>query len=179
MAVSTGTSSGKSLCYQIPVAEAALAGHTSLMIFPTKALAQDQLLLLLLGGPGPGRRHLRRRLHTRGADSGFADNANVLLTNPEMLHQGILPNHGRWAPFLHRLRFVVVDELHVLRGIFGSHTSQVLRRLRRLVRHYGGQDPTFIFTSATIGRSGRSGRAALRGPGRGRHRRRVTVGTGS
>ena len=76
--------------------------------------------------------------------------ANVLLTNPEMLHMGILPSHDRWATFLLRLRYVVVDELHTLRGVFGSHVAHVLRRLRRLCDHYGAQ-PTFCFTSATIG----------------------------
>src|SRR3954469_22752281 len=77
--------------------------------------------------------------------------SNVLLTNPEMLHHGILPNHARWATFLMRLRYVVVDELHVLRGIFGSHVAHLLRRLRRLCATYGA-DPTFVFWSATIGR---------------------------
>ena len=77
-------------------------------------------------------------------------NANVLLTNPEMLHVSMLPNHARWAEFLHRLRFVVVDELHVLRGMFGSNVAHVLRRLRRLCAHYGS-DPVFVLTSATIG----------------------------
>ena len=76
--------------------------------------------------------------------------ADILLTNPEMLHHGILPNHGRWATFLHRLELVVIDELHVLRGVFGTHTAQVLRRLRRLAQSYGAA-PRFVFTSATIG----------------------------
>ena len=151
VAVSTGTSSGKSLCYQIPVAEAALEGSTSLMIFPTKALAQDQLQSFArweVPGVVPATYDGDCTPEER---SWVRDNANVLLTNPEMVHQGILPNHKRWGAFLHRVQYVVVDELHVLRGIFGTHTSQVLRRLRRLVRHYGGADPVFIFTSATIG----------------------------
>ena len=80
-------------------------------------------------------------------------NANVVLTNPEMLHMGILPSHKRWATFLMRLRYVVVDELHTLRGIFGSHVAHVLRRLRRVCEHYGA-DPTFCFASATIGNPG-------------------------
>ena len=79
--------------------------------------------------------------------------ANVVLTNPEMLHMGILPSHKRWATFLMRLQYVVVDELHTLRGIFGSHVAHVLRRLRRLCEHYGS-DPTFFFASATIGNPG-------------------------
>ena len=150
VALATGTASGKSLCYQVPAAEAALDGGTVLMVFPTKALAQDQLQSFAAWDvPGvvpatyDGDCTPEERTWVRAK-------ANVLLTNPEMLHQGILPNHGRWAPFLHRLRLVVVDELHVLRGIFGTHTAQVLRRLRRLAQHYGA-DPTFVFTSATIG----------------------------
>ena len=81
-------------------------------------------------------------------------NANVLLTNPEMLHHGILPHHERWATFLMRLRYVVIDELHMLRGMFGTHVAHLLRRLRRLCARYGS-DPTFIFSSATIGTPGR------------------------
>ena len=77
-------------------------------------------------------------------------NANVLLTNPEMLHYGLLPNHAKWATFLRRLEYVVIDELHVLRGIFGTHVAHVVRRLRRACSRYGG-DPTFVFCSATIG----------------------------
>jgi DEAD/DEAH box helicase domain-containing protein len=80
-------------------------------------------------------------------------NANVLLTNPDMLHAGILPSHARWATYLMRLRYVVVDELHALRGLFGSHVAHVLRRLRRLCAYYGA-DPVFCFTSATIGNPG-------------------------
>src|SRR5205807_8895550 len=79
--------------------------------------------------------------------------ANVVLTNPDMLHVGILPHHGRWATFLMRLRYVVLDELHTLRGIFGSHVAHLVRRLRRLCAHYGSS-PTFIFSSATIGAPG-------------------------
>jgi DEAD/DEAH box helicase domain-containing protein len=150
--IATGTASGKSLCYQLPIAEAVAPPRraTALLVFPTKALAQDQLRALgALGLPGlvaatydgdttpEGRAWVRR-------------NANVVLTNPEMLHAGILPSHGRWANFLGRLQFVVVDELHTLRGIFGSHTGHVLRRLRRLSAGYGAA-PTFVFSSATIG----------------------------
>lgn len=150
VAVATGTSSGKSLCYQVPAAEAALDGGTALFVYPTKALAQDQLLSMtswevpgLVAATYDGDCTPEERTWVRA-------NANVLLTNPEMLHQGILPNHGRWAPFLHRLRIVAVDELHVLRGVFGTHVGQVLRRLVRMARHYGA-DPTLVFTSATIG----------------------------
>lgn len=149
--VSSGTASGKSLCYQVPALEAALDGGTALMLFPTKALAQDQLLALA-GWDVPGVVAATYDGDCTPAERTWVrNNANVVLTNPEMLHQGILPNHARWAPFLHRCRLVVVDELHVLRGVFGTHVGQVLRRLRRIVRHHGGADPTFAFTSATIG----------------------------
>ena len=151
--VATGTASGKSLCYQMPIAESIAAGAppaTALCIFPTKALAQDQLRSFTElrvrglvaatydGDTSPEARGVVRR------------SANVLLTNPEMLHSSMLPYHGRWADFLRRLRFVVVDELHVLRGVFGGHMGHVLRRLRRLCALYGS-DPTFVFSSATIG----------------------------
>src|SRR4051794_35977861 len=152
VAVASGTASGKSLCFQVPIAEAVGDDPpgTALLLFPTKALAQDQLRALgALGVPGlvpacydgdtgPEERAWARR------------HASVLLTNPDMLHVGLLPHHGRWATFLMRLRYVVVDELHVLRGIFGTHVAHVLRRLRRVCAHYGS-DPTFIFGSATIG----------------------------
>ena len=151
--VATGTASGKSLCYQAPIAEAAVAPvrqGSALLLFPTKALAHDQLRALVARGfPGVA----------AGAYDGDAGSeerawirrhANVVLTNPEMLHSGILPHHDRWATFLGRLRYVVVDELHVFRGILGSHVAHVLRRLRRLAERYGAQ-PTFICCSATIG----------------------------
>ena len=157
VAVATGTASGKSLCYQAPIVEAALRGDppaTALAVFPTKALAQDQLRALhALDVPGlvpaayDGDCTPEERTWVRA-------NASVVLTNPEMLHQGILPRHDRWATFLHRLEHVVVDELHVLRGVFGSHVAHLLRRLRRLCAHYGS-DPTFVFTSATIGEPAR------------------------
>jgi DEAD/DEAH box helicase domain-containing protein len=151
--VATGTASGKSLCYQVPLAEAAAAPvrrGTSLLVFPTKALAHDQLRALIErgypgvvaaaydGDAGPEERAWARR------------HATAVLTNPEMLHSGVLPHHDRWATFLSRLRYVVVDELHVFRGIFGSHVAHLLRRLRRLAHNYGA-DPTFVCCSATIG----------------------------
>jgi DEAD/DEAH box helicase domain-containing protein len=153
--VASGTASGKSLCYQIPIVESVLRGRsdTALLVFPTKALAQDQLRAMrswLVSG---------LRAVTYDGDTLLDDrswarkNANVLLTNPEMLHVGILPSHKRWATFLKRLEYVVVDELHTLRGIFGSQVAHVLRRLRRLCEHYGGS-PTFCFASATIGNPG-------------------------
>ncbi len=150
--VATGTASGKSLCYQLPVFEALLAaGHrTALYLAPTKALAHDQLRAIrsfALTGvraasydgdtPAEERPMVRR-------------NANLVLTNPDMLHQGILPAHERWGAFLGRLAFVVVDEAHTLRGVFGSHVAAVLRRLRRLAARYGAE-PTFVLASATLG----------------------------
>lgn len=153
VAVATGTASGKSLSFQLPIAEAVtepIAGGTALLIGPTKALAQDQLrALAALGVPDlvaatyDGDTTPEARTWARA-------NANVILTNPEMLHCGLLPHHERWATYLHRLRYVVVDELHTFRGVFGSHVAHVLRRLRRLCARYGS-DPTFVFASATIG----------------------------
>jgi len=150
--VVSGTASGKTLCYQVPIAERALEDRTStaLLIFPTKALAQDQLgsiqalslpQMTVSAYDGDLPREQRSRVRRR---------ANVVLTNPDMLHYGILPNHGLWKDFLSRLGHVVVDEMHYLRGMFGSHTANVIRRLRRLAAHYGA-DPTFVLTSATIG----------------------------
>ena len=121
--------------------------------FPTKALAQDQLRSLR-SWLVPGLRAVTYDGDTASDDRTWArKNANVVLTNPEMLHMGILPAHKRWATFLMRLRYVVVDELHTLRGIFGSHVAHVLRRLRRVCEHYGAS-PTFCFASATIGNPG-------------------------
>lgn len=151
--VATGTASGKSLCFQLPIAESVAGGlraGTSLLLYPTKALAQDQLRSFgQLDIPGiaaatyDGDASREERTWAR-------NNANVILTNPEMLHYGLLPHHGKWATFLKRLDYVVIDELHVFRGIFGSHLGHVIRRLRRLSNFYGG-DPTFVFCSATIG----------------------------
>lgn len=154
VAVASGTASGKSLCYQVPIAEAAthpVRPGTALLVYPTKALAHDQLGALaalnldgLLPGAYDGDCSPEERTWVRR-------HANVVLTNPEMLHCALLPHHGRWATFLMRLRYVVIDELHTFRGVFGSHLAHVLRRLRRLCVHYGAS-PTFVFTSATIGR---------------------------
>jgi DEAD/DEAH box helicase domain-containing protein len=153
--LATGTASGKSLCYQLPIVSSVLAGRsdTALLVFPTKALAQDQLRSLR-SWLVPGLRAVTYDGDTPNDDRAWArKNANVLLTNPEMLHTGILPSHARWATFLMRLRLVVVDELHTLRGIFGSHVAHVLRRLRRVAEHYGAS-PAFCFASATIGNPG-------------------------
>jgi DEAD/DEAH box helicase domain-containing protein len=154
--VATGTASGKSLCYQATIAETVVSADrgTALCIYPTKALAQDQLrAFAALEVPGivaatydgdtlPETRAWVRR------------HANVVLTNPEMVHGALLPFHGRWANFLRHLRYVVIDELHVLRGVFGSHVGHVVRRLRRLCARYGSS-PVFMFSSATIGEPSR------------------------
>jgi DEAD/DEAH box helicase domain-containing protein len=153
--VATGTASGKSLAYQLPAVETVLADDRSVVLYlaPTKALAHDQLRTIrglklpqvraaVLDGdtPGPEREAIRRT-------------ANWLLTNPDLLHRSLLPNHRTWADLLHRLAVVVVDESHVARGVFGSHVSLVLRRLRRLAERYGA-DPTFVLASATVGNPG-------------------------
>ncbi|MBV8952027.1 MAG: DEAD/DEAH box helicase [Actinobacteria bacterium] len=150
--VATGTASGKSLCYQVPILESALSGDndTALALFPTKALAQDQLRSMR-SWLAPG-----LRAYSYDGDASAEERAEarkratVLFTNPDMLHVGILPSHQRWATFMMRLRYVIVDELHTLRGIFGSHVAHVLRRLRRICAHYGSE-PVFCFSSATIG----------------------------
>ncbi len=151
----TGTASGKTLCYTIPVLEQYLddSDSTTLFIYPTKALAQDQLRALsryndenagldFLAGTydGDTPSNLRRKIR---------DNGNMILTNPDMLHQGILPQHARWNRFFTHLKYVVIDEVHAYRGIFGSHLSNVMRRMRRVCNHYGAR-PQFICSSATI-----------------------------
>lgn len=155
--VSTGTASGKSLCYNVPVlnacADSSHTGATALYLFPAKALAQDQLRALNeLTAPLPARPPAATYdgdtpQHERAA---VRKNVRLLLTNPEMLHVGILPNHRLWSRFLRRLKFVVIDEGHMYRGVFGSHIAMLIRRLRRICRRYGA-NPQFIVTSATLG----------------------------
>lgn len=154
--VVTGTASGKTLCYNLPVLQILMADPEAraLYLFPTKALAQDQAAALSNflqtlnavdqipartydGDTPPARRRQIR------------DEARILITNPDMLHTGILPHHPRWAMLLENLRWVVIDELHVYRGVFGSNVANLLRRLRRLCRFYGSE-PHFALTSATI-----------------------------
>jgi DEAD/DEAH box helicase domain-containing protein len=148
--VATGTASGKSLAYQLPALTAIAANPRSCVLYlaPTKALAADQLQSLeSLEMPG-----LRPAAYD--GDSPMVDrdwaraHANWVLTNPDMLHRGMLPSHDRWARVLRRLKYVVVDECHTYRGVFGSHVALVLRRLIRLARMYGS-DPVFVFASAT------------------------------
>ena len=155
--IATGTASGKSLAFQIPILEALSdpeISSSSLLLFPTKALAHDQLRSITAHGVETLRAAAYDGDCSPEERTWIRANANVVLTNPEMLHYAILANHKRWAEMLHRLRYVVVDELHVLRGVFGSHVANVLRRLVRLCHHYGS-DPTFIFCSATVGEPAR------------------------
>ncbi|MFV0318294.1 MAG: DEAD/DEAH box helicase [Microthrixaceae bacterium] len=149
--VATPTASGKSACYQIPALHSATQGTTTLVVYPTKALAHDQLRSLAGAAPEgvvvaayDGDCSAAERAWVR-------DHADIVLTNPEMLHLGILANHRRWDRFLSRLDLVVVDEIHALRGTFGSHVAHLTRRLRRLVRARRGTEVRFAFTSATIG----------------------------
>lgn len=150
--VTTGTASGKSACFNLPTLNQLLVSPTSraLYLYPTKALAQDQARALGAFGLG---RHVRPAIYDgdtpREQRLAIRRGANVLLTNPDMLHVGILPNHGAWADFFTRLDAVVVDEAHVYRGVFGSHVANVLRRLRRVARAYGSE-PRFMLASATI-----------------------------
>lgn len=157
--VVTGTASGKTLCYNLPVLESLLEhkGRVgALYLFPTKALCQDQhgnLLDLICSDPrldavvksgiydGDTPVPERRRIRSE---------ANLIMSNPDMLHRAILPHHAKWAGFFESLRFVVLDELHTYRGIFGANVACVLRRLRRVCAHYGSS-PQFLATSATIG----------------------------
>jgi len=153
--VTTGTASGKTLAFNLPVLDALAADPKSraVYVYPTKALAQDQARALaelavprvrpaIYDGDTPQERRWQIRRW-----------ANLILTNPDMLHIGVLPRHDLWADVLHNLRFVVVDEAHVYRGVFGSHVANVLRRLRRLARIYGA-DPQLVLASATIANPG-------------------------
>jgi DEAD/DEAH box helicase domain-containing protein len=153
--LATGTASGKSLAFNLPVLDAIAREpkERALYLYPTKALAQDQARALaelkapnvraaIYDGDTPGERRWQIRRW-----------ANVILTNPDMLHVGMLPHHDRWADVLHNLRYIVVDEAHVYRGVFGSHVGNVLRRLRRLAGVYGAS-PQLLFASATIANPG-------------------------
>ena len=153
--VATPTASGKSLCYNLPILQALAQdpSATALYLFPTKALSRDQeeslrafmceaelnIGAVTYDGDTPvdSRRAARQR-------------AGVLLTNPDMLHAGIMPHHTGWARLFANLKYVVVDELHSYRGVFGSHLANVVRRLVRIA-HFHGSSPTFLFASATIG----------------------------
>lgn len=157
----TPTASGKTLCYNLPILNAILENPDcrALYLFPTKALAQDQLAELY---------DLNQRLENRfcvftydgdtpsDARKAIREKGHIVLTNPDMLHTGILPHHTRWTRLFENLRYVVIDELHTYRGVFGSHLCNVLRRLRRIARFYG-REPQFICSSATIANPGELG----------------------
>jgi DEAD/DEAH box helicase domain-containing protein len=149
----TPTASGKTLCYNLPVLQAALQSRAkALYLFPTKALAQDQVaeLLALNAAGGLGVRAFTFDGDTPGdARKAVRTRGDIVVSNPDMLHQGILPHHTKWASFFESLHFVVIDEMHSYRGVFGSHVANVLRRLQRICRFYGSE-PQFILCSATI-----------------------------
>ena len=153
--VTTGTASGKTLAFNLPVLDAIAREpkQRAFYLYPTKALAQDQLRSLssfrlprLRAAIYDGDTESERRWQIRKW-------ANLVLTNPDMLHVGVLPHHDRWGDVLSNLRYVIVDEAHVYRGVFGSHVANVLRRLRRLAKIYGA-DPQFLLASATIANPG-------------------------
>ncbi len=151
LVITSGTASGKSLAFNLPVLNgiAARPKDRALYLYPTKALAQDQARKLAQLRP-PG---LREAIYDgdtpREERPAIRRRSNLVLTNPDMLHVAVLPNHKGWGDFLANLRWVVVDEAHTYRGVFGSHVANVLRRLRRLARAYGS-DPRFLLASATI-----------------------------
>src|SRR3954447_11651482 len=150
--VTTGTASGKSLCFNLPTLDVLCsdARARALYLYPTKALAQDQARALNAFGLAKQVRTAIYDGDTRREErSAIRRRSNLILTNPDMLHVGILPNHGAWGDFFANLAVVVVDEAHVYRGVFGSHVANVLRRLRRVANAYG-TEPRFLFASATI-----------------------------
>ena len=160
--VTTGTASGKTLAFNLPVLSALASDpkRRALYLYPTKALAQDQARALaelrvprVRAAIYDGDTEAERRWQIRKW-------ANLVLTNPDMLHIGVLPHHDRWGDVLSNLAYVVVDEAHVYRGVFGSHVGNVLRRLRRLARVYGAE-PQFLFASATIANPGELARALV------------------
>jgi len=152
--VVTPTASGKSLCYTLPITMAAITQQAkALYLFPTKALAQDQVSELLelnragarglrtftFDGDTPGDARQAIRVHDQ-----------IVVTNPDMLHRGILPHHPKWAPLFENLRHVVIDAVHTHRGVFGAHVANVTRRIKRVCAFYGAS-PQFILCSATVG----------------------------
>ena len=172
--VVTPTASGKTLCYNLPILNAVLENPDAraLYLFPTKALAQDQLAEL---------HDLGERLDNRfgvftydgdtpaDARAAIRERGHIVLTNPDMLHAGILPHHTRWTRLFENLRYIVLDELHTYRGVFGSHLANVLRRLRRVAQFYGAS-PQFIACSATIANPGELAEATRKPRGGGRVR---------
>jgi DEAD/DEAH box helicase domain-containing protein len=178
--VVTGTASGKTLCYNLPVLDLLLNNPdaTALYLFPTKALSQDQFSALkslstqitaLADGmgqpntPGPIKCAIYDGDTPISVRSALRSQARLVLTNPDMLHTGILPHHTGWAQFFQGLHFVVIDEIHTYRGVFGSHVANVIRRLKRIANFYGAS-PQFILTSATIGNPGELGQRMVNEP---------------
>lgn len=153
--VVTGTASGKTLCYMLPVLQTALTDPqaTALFLYPTKALTQDQAgvmsAMLQESGANPASAAIYDGDTPVGQRAAIRQQARLLLTNPDMLHISMLPHHTLWAEFFHNLRYVVIDEMHIYRGVFGSHVANLIRRLRRVANFYGAA-PQFILTSATI-----------------------------
>jgi DEAD/DEAH box helicase domain-containing protein len=153
--LATGTASGKSLGYQMPVLSRLLEDDraTALYLSPTKALAADQLRAVARLGLDGVRPATYDGDTPRDEREWIRQNSRLILTNPDMLHHSLLPGHQRWAQFLRRLSYVVIDECHAYRGVFGSHVAHVVRRLRRAATRYGGS-PTFVLASATSGDPG-------------------------
>jgi len=153
--ISTGTSSGKSLCYQLPILNSICKDPdtTALMLFPTKALTNDQLDSLHHLVPEDLSSKVRAAIYdgdtAQRERPAIREKANILLSNPDMLNVGILPHHPIWERFFRNLKYVVIDEIHIYRGIFGSHMANLMRRLQRIARFYGAE-PVYILTSATI-----------------------------
>ena len=166
--VVTPTASGKTLCYNLPVLDAVARDEAAraLYLFPTKALAADQLVELRALAEAAD---IPLKTHTYDGDTPTAIRSvvrsagQVAITNPDMLHSAILPHHTKWFKLFENLQFVVIDELHTYRGLFGSHVANVIRRLRRVCRHYGA-DPVFICASATIANPGELAERLLEAP---------------
>ncbi|MDR2185622.1 MAG: DEAD/DEAH box helicase, partial [Treponema sp.] len=158
--VVTPTASGKTLCYNLPVLQTLLRDKTAraLYLFPTKALSQDQqaeLGELVSPGSPEGLYGLPVKAATYDGDTpgslrvAARDTGQIIISNPDMLHAGILPNHPKWIRFFSHLKYVVIDEAHAYRGVLGSHVAEVIRRLKRVAAFYGSR-PRFILCSATI-----------------------------
>ena len=168
LVVVTPTASGKTLCYNLPVLQAMLDDPEAraLYLFPTKALSQDQYAELhgVIDALGAG-----IKTHTYDGDTpgevrrAVRSAGHIVVTNPDMLHTGVLPHHTKWVKLFENLRFVVIDELHTYRGVFGSHLANLIRRLRRICRFYGS-DPVFICCSATIANPRELAEALLEAP---------------
>ncbi len=166
--VVTPTASGKTLCYNLPVLSTLLQDEEAraLYLFPTKALAQDQVAELMDWAEELGS---KIKTYTYDGDTpvdartAIRRAGSIVVTNPDMLHAGILPHHTKWMRLFENLKYVVIDELHIYRGVFGSHVANVLRRLQRICRFYGA-DPLFICTSATIANPREHGAALLGRP---------------